>query len=50
MRLLRRYAPRNASLRHTRHPTASGTLEERITKAKSSMVAAAISQNLSLNN
>ncbi len=35
-----------ASLRHPRRPTSSGPLEERIPKAKSAMVAAAISQNL----
>ncbi|NIO49109.1 MAG: hypothetical protein GTN73_06710 [Candidatus Aminicenantes bacterium] len=46
--MLRRYAPRNALLKHTRRPTPLGPLEERIPKAESSMVAAAISQNLLL--
>jgi hypothetical protein len=35
-----------APLRHPRRPTSSGSLEERISKAKSSMVATAISQNI----
>ncbi len=35
-----------AALKHTRRPTLLGSLEERIPKAKSSMVAVAISQNL----
>jgi hypothetical protein len=35
-----------ASLRHARRPTSSGFLEERIPKAKSDMVASAISQSL----
>jgi hypothetical protein len=34
--LLRRFTPRNAPLRHTRRPTLSDSLEERIPKAKSS--------------
>jgi hypothetical protein len=36
-----------APLRHPRRPTSSGSLEGRITKAKSSMVATAISQTFS---
>jgi len=35
-----------AALRHPRRPTSSGSLEERMSKAKSSMVAAAVSQKL----
>jgi hypothetical protein len=37
-----------AALRHPRRPTSSGSLEERIPKAKSDTVAAAISQNIYL--
>jgi hypothetical protein len=49
MRLPRRFTPRHASLKHARRPTESDSLEEQIPKAKSSMVAAAISPNLVLN-
>jgi hypothetical protein len=44
------YAPRNASLKHPRRQTSSGSLEEQTAMAKSSMVASAISQNLFFSN
>jgi hypothetical protein len=49
LRLLFSAAAELAPLTHPRRPTSSGSLEEQTEKAKSSMVAAAISQNLYLD-